>query len=143
MTMAKSTTRTRATPISMNVVGETVLMKPLIPATGDGLASVEDDCVVPFVDTASAADVVFMKLNADVVFMTVDTNVVGGIMLELVEVDVNAYVTWSWKLICELGETTAPFHRTYVLTCSAHDPTVLGATTVTLSVTMNCPFCGD
>ena len=138
MSTAKSTARTTATSISRNVIGEM-----FNPGTGDAPTGVEDDCMVLFVNTASATDVAFMKLNTDVVFTAVDTDVVGGIVLGLVEVDVNAYVTWSWKLVCELGETTAPFHRTYVLTCSAHEPIVLGAITDSFSVTMNCPFCGD
>jgi len=144
-TTAKNTTRMMITPAKSILVS-------FSPGIGDAPTGVEDDCVVLFVDTACAADVAFMKLNTDVVFMKLDTDVVfvtvvtdvvGRIVVGLVEVDVNAFVTWSWKLIGELGETTAPFHRTYVLTCSAHEPIVLGAITDSFSVTMNCPFCGD
>ena len=88
MTTARSTTRTTATPTSSNVIGENVPMMPLSPGAGDGPTGVEDDCVVPFVNTACAGEVAFMKLNTDVVFM--NTDVGGGIVLELVEVDVNA-----------------------------------------------------
>jgi len=74
MTTAKSTARTTATPISRSVVQEMVLMMPLGPGAGDAPVGVEDDCVVPLVNTAVVA---FMKLNTDVVFTTVDTDVVG------------------------------------------------------------------